>query len=183
MLMVGGPATCGPGLVVEKSRTEEDMRSHTDIQKGAAPRLKAAQKFYQELAARAAASSHVVDVFACALDQVGLYEMRSIVDQTGGLVAMAESFTQSVFKESLRRVFGRHPDDAPGSNAGAMTMGFAATLECVTSRDVKIAGAIGPCSSLRRKSPHVSETEIGQGGTNAWSMGGVDPDTTLRRLL
>lgn len=179
MLMVAGPATCGPGLVVEKSRTEEDMRSHTDIQKNAAPRLKAAQAFYKDLASRASASSHVVDVFACSLDQVGLYEMRSLVDQTGGLVTMAESFTQSVFKESLRRVFKRYPDDAPGSNAGAMSMGFAATLECMCSRDVKISGAIGPCFSLKKKSPFVSDTVVGEGGTNAWSMGGVDSDTTL----
>lgn len=29
------------------------------------------------------------------------------------------------------------------------------------------------------QAPNVAETEIGQGGTNAWSMGGVDPSTTV----
>ncbi|KAJ8599728.1 hypothetical protein CTAYLR_003390 [Chrysophaeum taylorii] len=170
LLMVGGPATCGPGLVVDKLRSE-DMRSHTDIQKGAAQHLKASTKFYQQLAERAAAASHVVDVFACSLDQVGLFEMRSCVDLTGGAVVVAESFTQSVFKESLRRLFKRRD--------GAMEMGFSATLECITSRDFKIAGAIGPCSSLRKKSQYVADTEIGAGGTNAWSLGGVDPQTSV----
>ncbi|KAJ1460107.1 hypothetical protein M885DRAFT_509837 [Pelagophyceae sp. CCMP2097] len=178
MLFVGGPPTAGPGLVVAKARTE-DMRSHSDIQKGATPHMAAALKFYGALAERASANSHVIDVFAMSLDQVGLHEMRVCVDKTGGLIVLGDSFTQSVFKESLRRVFRRHADDDVPGNAGAMVMGFAATLEIVTSREFKIAGAIGACQSLRKKSAYVADTEIGQGGTNAWSLGGVDPSSTL----
>mmetsp|Transcript_35830 Transcript_35830/g.109920 ORF Transcript_35830/g.109920 Transcript_35830/m.109920 type:complete len:540 (-) Transcript_35830:43-1662(-) len=180
MLFVGGPPTVGPGMVVDKARSE-DMRSHQDIVKGAAPHLKAASAFYAKLAERASANAHVVDCFACSLDQVGLYEMRSCVDRTGGVAILGDSFTQSVFKESLRRVFRRHADDAPGPNAGHLVMGFAATLECITSREFKVAGAIGPCAALKTKvkTAYVSETEIGQGGTNSWSIGGVDPSTTI----
>lgn len=36
-----------------------------------------------------------------------------------------------------------------------------------------MAGAIGPCSSLRRSGNNVAETAVGEGGTNAWSMGGA----------
>ena len=50
-----------------------------------------------------------------------------------------------------RRVFRRFADDAPGGNAGAMVMGFAATMEILTSREFKIAGAVGPCCSLKKK--------------------------------
>ena len=38
---------------------------------------------------------------------------------------------------------------------------------------------MGNCSSLNKKSTNVGETEIGLGGTNAWSLGGLDEDTTI----
>merc|ERR1719182_499716 len=132
MLFVGGPSTVGPGMVVDKARSE-DMRSHQDLVKGNAPHVKKAQEFYAKLAERAASNAHVVDCFACSLDQVGLHEMRSCVDRTGGVAILGDSFTQSVFKESLRRVFRRHADDQPGPNAGHLVMGFAASLQFLTS--------------------------------------------------
>ena len=101
--------------------------------------------------------------------------MKSVVIQSGGLAVLADSFGQSVFKESFRRVFTRYPDDAAPCDAGHLTMGFAGTLEVVTSPEYKITGAIGPCSSLKKKSASVSETEVGAGGTYAWRMGGLSP--------
>ena len=47
-------------------------------------------------------------------------------------------------------------------------MGFAATLEILTSREVSVLGAIGACTSLKKKAPYVADTEIGQGGTYVW---------------
>jgi protein transport protein SEC23 len=148
------------------------------LQKNNAPHHKAALAFYQGVAERAVASGHVVDIFACSLDQVGLLETKVCAEKTGGLIVLADSFGQSVFKESLRRVFKRFPEDA-ASDAGQLQMGFAATVEVKCSREFKVAGAIGPCSSLKRAGPTVSETEIGIGGTSAWSMGGIDPSSTL----
>ncbi|CAM9090886.1 unnamed protein product [Chrysoparadoxa australica] len=184
MLFVSGPPTAGPGLIVGREKTET-IRSHTDLQKGAAPHHKGACRFYQNLADRAVAASHVIDLFACSLDQIGLLELRCCMQRhpplhcrSGGVTVLADSFGQSVFKESLRRMFTRVPDDAP-SDAGALQMGFAATVEVLCSREFKIAGAIGPCSSLNKKGPNVAETEIGQGGTYAWSMGGLSPASTL----
>lgn len=58
-------------------------------------------------------------------------------------------------------------------------MGFGATLEVLTSREFKVSGAIGPVTSLGKKGPNVSDLEVGRGGTNAWSLGGVDPGTTI----
>ncbi len=40
-------------------------------------------------------------------------------------------------------------------------------------------GAIGPCTSLKKANACVAETEMGEGGTYAWSLGGIDPSTTL----
>lgn len=37
--------------------------------------------------------------------QVGVAELKIVVEKTGGLVVLAESFGHSVFKESLKRIF------------------------------------------------------------------------------
>jgi len=44
--------------------------SHTDLAKGTAPHYKGAVKHYASLAERAVSASHVIDIFACSLDQV-----------------------------------------------------------------------------------------------------------------
>lgn len=51
--------------------------------------------------------------------------------------------------------------------------------QVLTSREFKISGAIGAVCSLNKKGPNVSDLEIGRGGTNAWSLGGLDPGTTV----
>lgn len=178
LLFSGGPCTVGPGAVVARSLTET-MRSHSDLLKNHAPFYAPAKKFYEALASRCSGSGHAVDYFGCSLDQLGLLEMRSCVNSTGGLCVMADSFGQSVFKESFRRVFKRWEDTAPAPDAGHLLMGFGATLEVVASREYKISGAIGPCTSLKRAGPSVSDLEIGEGGTHAWQLGAIDPSTSI----
>jgi len=197
MMFVGGPCTSGPGAIVSRLKTE-DMRSHADLARNAEPLHKPACEFYASLAKRhavgatsggkgsssaaavnpSATSCHVVDVFACSLDQVGVLEMGELVEATGGLMVLGDSFGQSVFKESLRRVFRTYEDDVP-EDGGKMQMAFGATLEVLTSREFKVSGAIGPVTSLGKKGPNVSDLEVGRGGTNAWSLGGIDPGTTV----
>jgi len=48
-----------------------------------------------------------------------------------------------------------------------------------TSRELKICGAIGSCVSLQQRASNVSETELGMGGTNAWKISGIYPNSTL----
>lgn len=48
-----------------------------------------------------------------------------------------------------------------------------------TSRDVKIAGAIGPCASMEAKGVQVADVSVGIGGTTAWKMCGLNNSTTL----
>jgi len=197
MMFVGGPCTSGPGAIVSRLKTE-DIRSHADLGRNAEPLHKPACEFYAGLSKRhaggaaaskkkgstqaaanaSAVSSHVVDVFACSLDQVGILEMGELVEATGGHMVLGDSFGQSVFKESLRRVFRTFDDDVP-QDGGAMQMAFGATLEVLTSREFKVSGAIGPVTSLNKKGPNVSDLEVGRGGTNAWSLGGIDPGTTV----
>jgi len=201
MLFTAGPCTSGPGAVVSRLK-EEDIRSHQDLAKNAEPLYKAACEFYAQLAypgalhadgsgtekakkksskeafKATAAPYHVVDVFACSLDQVGLLEMRELVEATGGLTVLGDSFGQSVFKESLRRVFNRYADDVP-QDGGQLQMAFAGSMEVLTSHEFKVSGVIGPVTSLHKAGPNVSELEVGKGGTNAWGLGGMDPGTTL----
>ena len=47
---------------------------------------------------RLATHAHTLDVFACSLDQVGLAEMKTAVDQTGGVMVLAEQFRAETFR-------------------------------------------------------------------------------------
>ncbi|XP_061650301.1 protein transport protein Sec23A isoform X1 [Phyllopteryx taeniolatus] len=171
MTFIGGPATQGPGMVVG-DELKTPIRSWHDIEKDNAKFMKKAAKHYESLASRASASGHVMDIYACALDQTGLLEMKCCANNTGGYMVMADSFNTSLFQQTFQRVFSK---DVQGS----FKMAFAAMLEVKTSREVKVSGAIGPCVSLNAKGPCVSENEIGSGGTCQWKMCALDPSTTL----
>lgn len=172
-LLVGGPCNVGPGMVVGEELAET-IRSHLDLQKETpnAKYTKKALKFYASLASRAVACGFAVDIFACSLDQVGLYEMKVISDKTGGFMVMSDSFSMHVFKDSFRKVF--EPDET-----GYLKLGFNAKIEVFTSREFKCCGAVGGLSSLGKKGPCVAETEIGEGNTCQWVVGSLDRNTTI----
>ena len=124
MLFTAGPCTVGPGQMVSRDK-EEAMRSHSDLEKESANTKysKKAQKHYAAVAKRAVAAGHVVDIFACALDQVGLMEMRPLLERTGGYTVMSESFTGNIFKQSFKAVFARD------SSGQYLRMAFGGALE------------------------------------------------------
>ncbi|KAF0908550.1 hypothetical protein E2562_026338 [Oryza meyeriana var. granulata] len=156
--------------IVSKSLSEP-IRSHKDLDKGSAPLYNKAVKFYEEISKQLVHQGHVLDLFACALDQVGVAEMKVAVERTGGIVVLAESFGHSVFKESLQRIFQSSDND--------LGLSFNGIFELNCSKDVKIQGIIGPCSSLEKKSPLSSDTVVGQGSTSAWKMCGLDRKTSI----
>ncbi|EFJ16499.1 hypothetical protein SELMODRAFT_155031 [Selaginella moellendorffii] len=170
MAFVGGPCTEGPGMIVG-SELSEPIRSHKDIAKDAVPYFHKAIKFYEGLASQLVNQGHVLDVFACSLDQVGLAEMKVAIERSGGLVVLAESFGHMVFKESLKRLFEE--------GASSLGLSFNGIFEISCSKEVKVQGIIGPCSSMERKGPSVADTVIGQGNTTAWRMSGLDKNTAL----
>jgi protein transport protein SEC23 len=178
MLFTTGPSTCGSGAIVTRSK-KESMRSHTDLWKSQAPLHKPAITYYSSLAERAVTNNIVVDVFACSLDQVGTLEIKVLVSSSGGLIVLADSFSQSVFRESLRRVFERSLDPNTGAPTGPLQMGFSGQIEVLHSREFKIAGAIGSVASLKKNGPNVSDTVVGVGDTYAWYLGGMDPSNTV----
>jgi len=173
-LVCGGPCNVGPGMVVGEELAET-IRSHLDLQKDKpnARYTKDALKFYQSLASRAVSSGFAVDIFACSLDQVGLYEMKQLSEKTGGYMVMGDSFCMSVFKESFRKVFDC-------DEAGYLQLGFNSRLQVFTSSECRCTGAIGGLSSCQKSRPCVSETTIvGEGGTCEWTVGSLDKKTTL----
>lgn len=97
-------------------------------------------------------------------------------------MCLAESFQQDEFKKSFIRFFDldgstsakepAEPGGAPnseqnGTSATDVSLGHAynAVLECHTSRDLKVSGLLGPASSTERRSPCVSDIEVGIGAT------------------
>nr|XP_027081303.1 protein transport protein SEC23-like [Coffea arabica] len=168
--LVGGPCTEGPGVIVSKDLSDP-VRSHKDLDKDAAPFFKKAVHFYEELAKQLVSEGHVLDVFASALDQVGVAEMKVAIEKTGGLVVLAESFGHSVFKDSFKRLF----------EGGEQSLGLSynGTLEINCSKDIKIQGVIGPCTSLEKKGPSVASTVVGEGNTTSWKLCGLDRNTCL----
>ncbi|KAA0039972.1 hypothetical protein IC582_027448 [Cucumis melo] len=173
LAFVGGPSTEGPGAIVSKNLSEP-IRSHKDLDKDSAPHFHKAVKFYEGLSKQLVHQGHVLDLFACALDQVGIAELKVAVEKTGGLVVLAESFGHSVFKDSLKRVFSGEYDLGLSSNG---------IFEINCSKDIKVQGVIGPCASLEKKGPLCSDTVIGQGNTSAWKMCGLDKATTLSLIF
>jgi hypothetical protein len=62
-----------------------------------------------------------VDIFAGCLDQVGLLEMKSMVNSSGGIMVLSDSFTTLIFKQSFQKMFEKDAE-------GHLKMGFNATL-------------------------------------------------------
>lgn len=174
MLFLGGPCSQGPGQVVN-DELKQPIRSHHDIQKDNAKYMKKAIKHYEALALRTATNGHCVDIYACALDQTGLMEMKQCCNSTGGHMVMGDSFNSSLFKQTFQRVFGRFGPD----QKGPLKMAFNATVEVKCSRELKIEGGIGSCVSLNNKNGNVSDTEVGMGHTCQWKLCTLTPNTTM----
>lgn len=170
MAFVGGPSTEGPGAIVGKNLSES-IRSHKDLDKDSSPHYHKAVKFYEGLSKQLVHQGHVLDLFACALDQVGVAELKVAVERTGGLVVLAESFGHSVFKDSLLRVYQTRDNDLGLASNGI--------FEVSCSKDMKVQGILGPVASLEKKGPICSETVVGQGNTSAWKMCGLDKATSI----
>ena len=171
--MIGGACTFGPGKVVDEKLTIT-IRSHQDIlkQNEKTTYMKDSTTFYDNLSARALKRGIVVDLFVASVDQSGVLEMKGLFDRTGGYYIMTDSFQNPVYKESFNKFFA--VDDE-----GHLKMGFLGKINIFTSKEFKVCGCIGGCSSNNVKSNYVSDTVIGVGNTSEWNIGGVDKNTSL----
>ncbi|RWW19073.1 hypothetical protein BHE74_00028577 [Ensete ventricosum] len=96
--------------------------------------------------------------------------MKVSVERTGGLVVLAESFGHPVFKDSFKRIFE--------NGEQSLGLSFNGTLDINCSKDIRIEGIIGPCTSLE-KGTLCADIVIGQGNTTSWKMCGLDRTTFL----
>ncbi|KAF3966293.1 hypothetical protein CMV_009590 [Castanea mollissima] len=149
MAFIGGPSTEGSGAIVSKNLSEP-IRSHKDLDKDSAPLYHKAVKFYEGLSKQLVHQGHVLDLFACALDQIVPYG---------------------------RKLFGVAYVVVMGNVLIIFSPLGIFEINC--SKDIKVQGIIGPCASLEKKGPLCSDTVIGQGNTTAWKMCGLDKATSL----
>ena len=173
LLMLGGPCTDGAGKVVDKDLTEP-IRSHKDLAKDSAVHYRKAKTYYDKIATQLVMQGHTLDLYACSLDQVGLAEMKTAVEASGGTVIQTDSYKNPVFKQSLKRMF------IPPGEAEHLSMHSNATMETFCSKDIKVCGALGPASGVDgKKSNLISDTIVGLGGTTTWKMCCLEPSTTV----
>ncbi|KAJ6680729.1 PROTEIN TRANSPORT PROTEIN SEC23 [Salix purpurea] len=90
LAFIGGPSTEGLGAIVSKNLSEP-IRSHKDLDKDSAPHYHKAVKFYEGLAKQLVHQGHVLDLFACALDQVGVAELKVAVEKLVGLLCLRKA--------------------------------------------------------------------------------------------
>jgi len=70
--------------------------------------------------------------------------MRNLFERTGGYLVVSDTFESSVFKESFIKTFTTEA-------TGAFRMAFNGRIECIMSKDIKVCGCIGPCTSNKKK--------------------------------
>lgn len=102
LLFTGGPCTRGGGAVASPEK-EQLMRFHRDLLEENTSFFDNATKFYEDLSKRLLYVNSCVDVFAQSFDQVGVMEMRTCVDCTGGYMICGDAFEHENFLHSLRR--------------------------------------------------------------------------------
>lgn len=133
-LFTQGPCTFGPGTVAAVSLSES-IRSYTDILRDKALYCKSASAFYARLGKAISSQGHSVDILAATLYDVGIYEMRPLVEATGGLVVMAQDFNRDVYLSSCLK--------SVQSTGGAMDVVFNAKMHVQTTPNLKFKGCLG----------------------------------------
>lgn len=176
MLFSGGPCTYGPGLIVG-NELKEPIRSHHLIEAKEAKHYKLAKDYYSKLAKNCSEIGATIDIFIGAYDQVGLYEMEELPDETGGVVVLSDSFTTSIFKQSFQRFFNK-------DQYGQLSLGLNANFEVKSSKEWKIAGLIGHATSLNKKDHFVAEQNLfGISGTSSWKISTILPNSSYAILF
>lgn len=101
--------------------------------------------------------------------------MKNMVSRTGGICIIQEEFQQQVFQDSFRNIFALNEFEE-------MKVASGGRIKVHVSPPLKIKGAIGPCLSLKNKFKSASAEPVGEGETNEWYLGGLDPCLTLTHI-
>ena len=178
LVFLGGPGTIGEGQIVGRE-LKETIRNFVDFEKGNSNTkyYKNAKNFYDNLGIKLSLNGIILDLFSCCLNQVGLYEMKNLVNKSGGYMIFTDSFSTMIFKDSLKKIFELDENDN-------LKMNFKGKLDFNCTRNFKISGAIGHLHSIETKDTNiVSEIVIGEGKTKSWLLGGIDDSSTYTFIL
>lgn len=177
LLFLGNSPCIGQGQIIGKSLTET-IRQFTDLEKNNANTkyTKLASEYYDAISNKACKMGQIVDLFSCCLNQTSLYEMKHLVQKTGGVMVLTDSFSTKVFRESLQKLFEVDEN-------GNLKMTFKAQLSLFTSDPIKVSGAIGHLVSMGVPGKNISDQPIGEGNTRAWYLGGMDHNSTYSFIL
>ncbi|EJW01942.1 hypothetical protein EDEG_03586 [Edhazardia aedis USNM 41457] len=100
MLFTQGPCTFGPGTVCSLS-LKDSIRSLSHILKGKAAFNKSATAFYTEMANRMVLQGTSLDIFSTTIEDIGIFEMKSLCDLTGGSLVMSPDFDRKTYLSSI----------------------------------------------------------------------------------
>lgn len=174
----GGACNVGPGKIVG-TKLSETIRNYIDFEKGNSNTnyYKPAAAFYEQLALRAFKSGQIIDLFSCGLNQVGLLEMKCLVEKTGGYMVLTDSFSTIPFKDTFRKIFDLDEE-------GNLKMTFRGKIDLFVTTPLRISGGIGHMVGLGNTTGGiVSDMTVGQGGTRSWGIGGMDVNSTYSIVL
>ena len=103
---IGGPCTVGVGKVVNIP-LKSHIRSYVDIFENNenTEHLASATAFYEGLSKVLVDNRHTIDIWSYGLDQFGLMEMKNMVSNSGGMLAMHEEFNHFIFKTSFEKFY------------------------------------------------------------------------------
>jgi protein transport protein SEC23 len=170
LLFTSGPITKGQGAMATLARSDP-VRQHTDIDKNNVPLTTAALGFFSEVGARASDGGIVINYISAAFEETGLYELQPAILRTGGWIVSGESWREENISQTIQKYFA-HVFPHVGCDC---------TISLNCTRNFKIAGCIGTCTSLGNKANPdlIAEKPIGNGGTTEWKFCGALPSTTL----
>lgn len=169
-VFTSGPITKGPG-VMASLKIGEAVRQHSDIEKNTAPMTTSAVQFFTQLGAKASEKGIVINYMSASFEETGLYEVEPCILNTGGWLTSSESWSEENITQTIIKYFtGIYP--VCGSDCSVCVLG---------TKNFKVAGCIGPCTSTnnRENVDLIGEKPIGNGGTTEWKVCGILPTTTL----
>lgn len=178
---LGGPPNIGLGKIVGLSQTET-IRAFVDFQKGSTNTkyFKSAVEFYQNISTRAYKAGQIIDLFCCSFNQVGLTEMKSCTEKTGGIMVLSDSFGTPQFKESLAKIFELDENSD-------FKMCFRGKIDVFVTKPFTLQGGLGYMVSVDPKNQKtlemISKDVFGQGNTRVWNLGGMNQNSTYTFLL
>ena len=183
-IFAGGPCNIGSGKIVDV-QLKETIRNYLDFEKGNENtyHFQEAIKYYEELADRAFKANQIIDIYSCCLNQIGLLEMKFLVEKTGGVMLLTDSFSTRSFKDTFNKIF-------ESDEEGNLKMCFKGRSELFVTKPLKLKGALGHLVSMNIVNNENNNLKmvsndypIGQGNTRVWNLGGIDSTSTYTNIL